>query len=273
VIDLQGVSVHPDATWKRGISLPDRIAGVIGVGAMRGGHITFCVLSSWELERFPGTWKIDPAQVRYTPFCATLSQAELNLPVSNDGGVFAGGDSLRDYAPLLEAAAAIEAPVTIASRTLDQQPDAPPNLAVMEVSPERFSELNRRAAVVVVPLAASEDRSAGQQTYLNAMALGKPVVVTDAPGVRDYVADRETGLIVPLGDPAAMASAVRWCVDPANAAEVKRLGERGRDVVRARFMRRDYVDSIIGVIEEDPARPGVPSLSPFGGSPAETASG
>jgi len=42
--------------------------------------------------------------------------------------------------------------------------------------------LTAAASVVVVALQPREDRSSGQGTYLNAMALGKPVVVTDVAG-------------------------------------------------------------------------------------------
>jgi glycosyl transferase family 1 len=246
--------VMTDATWKRGSSPPDRLACAAGIRAMRGPHITFCVLSSWERDRFPQTWGVPPDRVRFTPFCRTISDRELELPVSEDGGVFAGGDSMRDYGPLLAAAAEISAPVTIASRKLRPGPDAPPNLFVGQVSPERFEELNRAASVVVVALEDSSDRSAGQQTYLNAMALGKPVVVTDAPGVRDYVKDNETGLIVPLGDADAMAAAIRRLLEPSNREEVDRIRTQARAAVSARFTRRHYIASIMEVVEEERSR-------------------
>jgi hypothetical protein len=250
--------IMTDATWKRGSSLPDRLVCAAGMRAMYGPHMTFCVLSSWELERFPQTWGVPAAQVRFTPYCFTIPEHELDLPVAEDCGVFAGGNSLRDYTPLLDAAPDIEARVTIASQGLDGRANASANVSVGEVSPERFAELNRRAAVVVVALSSSSDRSAGQQTYLNAMALGKPVVVTDAPGVRDYVEDRKTGLIVPLGDPTAMSAALRWLLDPVNKPEVDRIRRRARDTVRSRFTWRNYIASIMGIVEEQ--RP--VSLSP-----------
>ena len=66
-----------------------------------------------------------------------------------------------------------------------------------------------------MPLQARDDRSSGQTTYINAMARAKAIVVTDAPGVRDYIQDSETGLIVAPGDPDAMAQAVgRLLGDP-----------------------------------------------------------
>ncbi len=244
-----------DATWKRGRGLLDWAANTLGMRAIRGPQVTFCVLSNWERERFSSTWGVLAAQVRFTPFCLTTPESELGLPVDDDGGVFAGGDSLRDYGPLLEAAHSIDAPVTIASRRLDSNAGTAPNLRVGQVSPERFAELNRAATVVVVPLEANTDRSAGQQTYLNAMALGKPVVVTDAPGVRDYVEDRETGLIVPPADPAAMAAAIGWLLDPANEQEVERMRSRARDAVFSRFTRSHYIASIFDIVDERASQP------------------
>lgn len=70
----------------------------------------------------------------------------------------------------------------------------------------------------------SARRSAGQASYLNAIALGKPVVVTDAPGVRDYVDHRRTGLIVPPGDPIALREAVNWTLAPETLAEALARG-------------------------------------------------
>jgi glycosyltransferase involved in cell wall biosynthesis len=43
---------------------------------------------------------------------------------------------------------------------------------------------------------------------LEAMAAGLPVIVTDAPGARDAITDRKTGLIVPVRSPQSIASAV-----------------------------------------------------------------
>jgi glycosyltransferase involved in cell wall biosynthesis len=61
---------------------------------------------------------------------------------------------------------------------------------------------------------------------IEAAARGKPIVATDVEGTREVVKDGETGLLVPPGDPGAMAEAVlRLLRDPALA---RRLGERAR---------------------------------------------
>lgn len=239
-----GRIVISDATWKRG-RLLDRTVMAAGLRAVDSPRTVYCVLSSAELETFPRTWRIDPSRVVFTPFCFTLTDAELGAPTSEDGSVFAGGDSMRDYGPLLETATALPAPVTIASATF-QPRGTPPNVSVRRVTPAEFTRLTRSASVVVVPLRSAE-RSAGQQTYLGAMAIGKLVVVTDAPGVRDYVEDRITGLVVPPGDGRALAEAVRWALDPGNAAEAGAIRTRAREAARTRFSPDAYFRRVLEV--------------------------
>ena len=50
---------------------------------------------------------------------------------------------------------------------------------------------------------------------IEAMAAGVPVIATDVPGIRDVVRDGITGLLVPPGDPAALAEAIRRVVEDA----------------------------------------------------------
>jgi glycosyltransferase involved in cell wall biosynthesis len=176
-----------------------------------------------------------------------LDEREVEEVPGRSGGVFAGGDSLRDYGPLIAAAEGLPAQVTIASRT--EPGPVPPNVALGALPGPRYDELFRESAVVVVPLERRSDRSAGQQTYLNAMVLGKPVVVTDALGVRDYVEDGETGFIVPPGDAAALRERLRWILDPANEVEVRAVAGRGRRAALDRFGPNDYVERLLDVVD------------------------
>jgi glycosyltransferase involved in cell wall biosynthesis len=63
-------------------------------------------------------------------------------------------------------------------------------------------------------------------TNLEAAACGTPVIASDSPGLRDSVRHGETGYLVPHGDVAALAAAMRTVAD--NAALVETLGRRGR---------------------------------------------
>lgn len=71
------------------------------------------------------------------------------------------------------------------------------------------------------------------QTLLEAMACGRPAICTDVASMPEVVVDRETGLVVPPNDPAALGRAIgALTADPELAA---RMGEAGLARVRARF--------------------------------------
>jgi glycosyltransferase involved in cell wall biosynthesis len=145
---------------------------------------------------------------------------------------------------LLEVAPGLPARVTIASASLERRSQG--NLTVARVAHDEFNRLLRAAAVVVVPLARAE-RSAGQQTYLNAMALGKIVVVTDAPGVDDHIQDGVTGLVVPGGEPRALAEATSWALDPANAVKADAIRAAAREAAREQYSPDAYFQRIAEV--------------------------
>jgi glycosyltransferase involved in cell wall biosynthesis len=68
---------------------------------------------------------------------------------------------------------------------------------------------------------------------LEAMAMGLPIVATRVSGNEDVVADGDNGLLVPPGDPDALAAALRRLIaDPALAL---RMGRRSREIVESRF--------------------------------------
>lgn len=76
-------------------------------------------------------------------------------------------------------------------------------------------------------------RACGSLAALEAMAAGRPVVAANVGGIPEIVADHDTGILVPPGNPAALATAVASLLaDPARASE---MGRRGVARVRALF--------------------------------------
>jgi glycosyltransferase involved in cell wall biosynthesis len=65
-----------------------------------------------------------------------------------------------------------------------------------------------------------------------ALACGTPLVTADTPGARELLADGVTALLVPPGDPQALAAAVRRLADDSALAE--RIGSRGLAVYQER---------------------------------------
>jgi hypothetical protein len=207
----------------------------------------YCLLSNAEVDRFVATWNVSRSRVHVTHYCATGSESSrAGTPHgAGSGGVFAGGNSLRDYRALLEVAAWIPAPVTVATGLVE--PFATDHVRVSSLSPPAYDRVAAAATIVVVPLRADTSRSAGQQTFLTAMFNAKPVVVTDAPGVREYIEDGRTGLIVPPDDPRALLEAIRGLLtDPARAAEI---GAAARAEVLGRFTVDHYFERLLEVAE------------------------
>jgi glycosyltransferase involved in cell wall biosynthesis len=87
---------------------------------------------------------------------------------------------------------------------------------------------------------------------LEALACARPLVASDVDALPEIVRDRETGLLVPPGDPEALAAAVVSLLDQPAWAE--RLGEAGRADVRERFsiqrMARATLDLYADVLAE-----------------------
>jgi glycosyltransferase involved in cell wall biosynthesis len=76
-------------------------------------------------------------------------------------------------------------------------------------------------------------REGTPRTVLEAMAIGRAVITTDAPGCRETVVDGDNGYLVPVADAAALASAMlRFCAEPALIA---RMGQRGREIAEEKY--------------------------------------
>jgi len=86
----------------------------------------------------------------------------------------------------------------------------------------------------------SSSRNEGTPVSLiEGMAAGVPVLATDVGGVADLVTHRETGWLVPAGDPAALAGGIRALLDDPAAAT--RRAAAGREFALARHDVRGLV--------------------------------
>ncbi|HEX2698717.1 MAG TPA: glycosyltransferase [Acidimicrobiales bacterium] len=212
----------------------------------------YAVQSSAELGTFPRTWGVDGDKVRFVPYFFTLTDDDVAVPLAPPDRpyVFAGGDSHREYGPLLETARRLPGTdFVLATRCLEDATDLPPNVRAGSVSRAVFMEQLRGAAAVVVPLRRQLARAAGQQTYLNAMRLGKPTVVVDSPGVEDHVRDGATAVVVD-GSAQAYERALGRLLDPARAGEAARMGEAARADVSERFTFLRHADRLLEILDE-----------------------
>ncbi|WP_114835788.1 glycosyltransferase family 4 protein [Agrobacterium tumefaciens] len=86
------------------------------------------------------------------------------------------------------------------------------------------------------------------RVVVEAMMCGRPVVATRGGGVTEIIRDGETGLLVPPGEPSALAAALgRVLSDPALA---ERLAQKGREDVSQRFSLEETCRSVSALLEE-----------------------
>ena len=114
----------------------------------------------------------------------------------------------------------------------DSNPQAPPpRPGVLRFTGHRDDAIALIAASDVLVLPSLYEGL--PNVVLEAMALGKPVIVTRAPGNAELVEHLRTGLVVPPRDVTELARALRTLMaDPDLAA---RLGRAGRDHVRRAY--------------------------------------
>jgi glycosyltransferase involved in cell wall biosynthesis len=82
------------------------------------------------------------------------------------------------------------------------------------------------ARLVVIAMESGLLHSGGQQTCLNAMAMGKPTIAVGRKWAVDFIEDGVTGLIVDYDDPAGLRRAIRWILENPEAAARMARGAR-----------------------------------------------
>src|SRR6185437_15230267 len=194
--------------------------------AARSVH-RFVVWASHETEDFAHAFGIPKWRLEYVPFHHTLH--DYSYEIRDDGYLFAGGNSDRDYRTLVEAVRSVNIPVWIAltQRDLLAGVEVPPHVRVEATTPDGFRQAMAGAKFIVVPMRKGTLRSGGQQTCLNAMLLGKPTIVVGRRWGVDFITDGEDGLLVDYEDPQSLRRAIRWVLDHPEAA--RRMGERARE--------------------------------------------
>ena len=123
----------------------------------------------------------------------------------------------------------------------------PDNVDVGHLTYLELRALYARASVLVVPVVPS-DFPAGVTAVLEAMSMGRAVVVTDSPGLRGVVEHGRTGVVVPPHSPEAMRDAIERLL--ASPSERRRLGAAARAAALERFTLGTYTGRLAGHLDD-----------------------
>jgi|SRR5471030_147285 len=191
---------------------------------IHGKRTRSIVNSVWRFLRFPGLGFItfslgetrnltDAVGINPTMVHFHLWRQQLGGQVSPDqivdeGYIFTGGFSNRDYNLLLSATNGIGVPVVIvASQRNDIDPLLNPAITVHRDLPEtEFEVLLAKSKLVAMPLKSSGE-ACGQSVLLRVLRNGKPLVATRHEAIEAYLGRDYPGFVA-YDDPAAMRQAI-----------------------------------------------------------------
>jgi glycosyltransferase involved in cell wall biosynthesis len=205
--------------------------------------VYLCVCSARrEADYYQRTFGWPAAKLGFVPLHS--SPEYLARPVvPHQRYVIAAGRTFRDYATLIEAFAGVDLPLTIvASPSNIPARDIPPNVTILFDRPlSELIDLIASSMIVVVPLQEREI-SIGQTVVLEAMSMGKAVVVTAVNGTIDYIEHMETGVLVPPRDPEALRRAVLLLAG--DDALRQRMGAAARQRISTHFLPSHYAAQV-----------------------------
>jgi glycosyltransferase involved in cell wall biosynthesis len=258
-------------------------------------HITRIALHSQrQIELAIEQLGIPAAQLAFVPYQADAAFWR-PLPVQEERMICSAGLEFRDYPTLYRAIEGLDVQAVIGAashwshrRNTALTANRPPNVTVDSFDYVALRDLYARAAGVVVPLD-DVDFQAGITTILEAMAMGKPVIVTHTQGQVDVIEDRRkvtrgtpprepmprpvsllhtiaeqqdvtlepNGFYVPPRDADALRRAIVYLLD--HPDERARLGAAGRRAVD-RLMNVDcFAERLRALVEQACAAPPAPA--------------
>jgi len=170
-------------------------------------------------------------------FCKAKNNQELSFLLI---GRLLFNKGLREY---IEAAKMIKAKYPLTSFKLlgamDPSPDSINQADLTEWQEEGLIEhypqtdevrpYLRSCSVYVLP----SYREGTPRSVLEAMAMGRPIITTDAPGCRETVEEGVNGFLVPVKDSRALAEAMERFID--NPDLIERMGRESRRIAEEKY--------------------------------------
>ncbi|MEZ5259343.1 MAG: glycosyltransferase [Ilumatobacteraceae bacterium] len=197
------------------------------------------------LQLAPEQVLVEPEQTDLKFFRPAETRAENPRPF-----VYTAGREGRDYRTFCAAVESMDvdalvcavSPSVAATKVMTVPEVIPANVVFEPLEWREFRDAYQRADVVVVPLVVRSD-SPGLTVVMEAMACGRPVVVTKLDGYIGQLVADGFAIGAEPGDPDAMRSAIEWVLDHREEAEA--MAAHARDMVRERHSSELLVNAVV----------------------------
>ena len=155
-----------------------------------------------------------------------------NYAVLKKDYIFAYGNSDRDFETLIRACKELPGQVIILSQKYIPALPLPNHIKMIkhEVSEEELIDLILSSRLVVLPLN-DYAIAAGQNTMIETMALGRPLIVTSNMATIEYATHGDTVLFFQAQDVKGLQKHIQFLVQNPEIAD--EMGYRARDAIRA----------------------------------------
>lgn len=211
-----------------------------------------------QTDGYQRHYRIAAGKFRYVPFKINRYERVLATPTRDDGYIFCGGNTRRDFATLFEAVRTLPYPVRVVTMgdaviaghgsSLDAS-SVPANVEVIRHDgSDSFLDHIAASKFVVLPIRKQNISASGIGVYLASMALGKCVVISQGPAVNGVVPDGAAE-IVPPEDAVALRDAVVRVFNDQNRRE--RIARAGCAYARSLKGEERLCESILEVLIAD----------------------
>ena len=211
-----------------------------------------------QTEGYERHYRIPRRRFRYVPFKINRYERVVQTATRDDGYIFCGGNTRRDFATLIAAMRDLPLPVRIVTMNDDviaghgsilDTRGLPAHITVVRHDgSDSFLDHIAGARLVALPIRRDNISASGIGVYLAAMALGKCVVISEGPAVNGIVPPG-AAVIVPPEDPAALRAAIQRVYD--NPADRQAVADAGRAYALSLGGEAQLCASVMSVLVAD----------------------
>ncbi len=250
-------------------SFPRNLLGKLFVNFFIKKHDLFLCLSNRVMEQLRDNFSISQEKLKVLPLGVDLSFYQTKrdnnsheINADNAEFIVSAGKTDRDYNTLVKAFKEINYPLKIygAGDSAPTIPDLPPRILVHNkqskdpnfLSFEELLKEYQKAYAVAIPLNIPLDRAdtitlIGYTSLLDAMAMGKAVVMTRNQQIDIDIEKEGIGIFVEPGDVEGWKQAISYLLE--HPQETEEMGNRARSLCESRYNLDEFSSKLSEILK------------------------